>query len=76
MINSNQPTGEQKASLGRMRARRPALWFNLGDGYALHGTQQTSQLGQSVSHGCVRLGDKDIEALYKMANVGDEVIMY
>lgn len=50
--------------------------LNLGDGYALHGTQQTSQLGQSVSHGCVRLGDKDIEALYRMVNVGDEVIMY
>jgi lipoprotein-anchoring transpeptidase ErfK/SrfK len=50
--------------------------LNLGDGYALHGTQQTSQLGQSVSHGCVRLGDEDIEALYKMVNVGDEVIMY
>ncbi|HEX2062563.1 MAG TPA: L,D-transpeptidase family protein, partial [Thermoanaerobaculia bacterium] len=26
--------------------------LNLGDGYALHGTQQTAQLGQSVSHGC------------------------
>jgi lipoprotein-anchoring transpeptidase ErfK/SrfK len=50
--------------------------LNLGDGYALHGTQQTSQLGQSVSHGCVRLGDEDIEALYEMVNVGDEVIMY
>ncbi len=50
--------------------------LNLGDGYALHGTQQTSQLGQSVSHGCVRLGDEDIEALYKMVKVGDEVIMY
>lgn len=50
--------------------------LNLGDGYALHGTQQTSQLGQSVSHGCVRLGDKEIEALYAMADVGDEVIIY
>lgn len=29
MINSNQPTGEQEASIGRVRARRPALWFNL-----------------------------------------------
>src|SRR5205807_2102711 len=34
--------------------------LNLGDGYALHGTQQTAQLGRSVSHGCVRLGDKDL----------------
>lgn len=50
--------------------------LNLGDGYALHGTQQTNQLGQSVTHGCVRLGDKDIEALYNTASVGDEVIIY
>ena len=50
--------------------------LNLGDGYALHGTQQTSQLGQSVSHGCVRLGDKDLETLYAMSKVGDEVIIY
>ena len=50
--------------------------LNLGDGYALHGTQQTAQLGRSVSHGCVRLGDADIAALYAIANVGDEVVIY
>lgn len=50
--------------------------LNLGDGYALHGTQQTTQLGRSVSHGCVRLGDQDIATLYSLANVGDEVVIY
>lgn len=50
--------------------------LNLGDGYALHGTQDTKNLGQSVSHGCVRLGDADIERLYQMAKVGDEVVIY
>lgn len=50
--------------------------LNLGDGYALHGTQRTDELGQSVSHGCVRLGDNDIKYLYQIANVGDEVIIY
>jgi L,D-transpeptidase catalytic domain len=55
--------------LGRYR-------LNLGDGYAIHGTQETSKLGQSVSHGCVRLGDDDIAQLYAMANVGDAVIIY
>lgn len=50
--------------------------LNLGDGYALHGTQETGQLGRSVSHGCVRLGDNDIAHLYQIANVGDEVIIY
>lgn len=50
--------------------------LNLGDGYALHGTQAVKQLGQSVSHGCVRLHNDDIQRLYSMANVGDEVIIY
>jgi hypothetical protein len=50
--------------------------LNLGDGYALHGTQAVSQLGRSVSHGCVRLNNDDIARLYQMANVGDEVIIY
>lgn len=50
--------------------------LNLGDGYALHGTLQTSQLGTSVSHGCIRLGDADIATLYGLANVGDEVVIY
>jgi lipoprotein-anchoring transpeptidase ErfK/SrfK len=50
--------------------------LNLGDGYALHGTQATEDLGRSVSHGCVRLGDADIERLFQMASVGDEVIIY
>jgi lipoprotein-anchoring transpeptidase ErfK/SrfK len=50
--------------------------LNLGDGYALHGTQQVRLLGQNVSHGCVRLHNDDISRLYEMASVGDEVIIY
>lgn len=50
--------------------------LNLGDGYALHGTQNVRQLGQSVSHGCVRLHNNDISRLFSMASVGDEVIIY
>ena len=50
--------------------------LNLGDGYAIHGTQETASLGQSVSHGCVRLGDDDIARLYQTADVGDVVIIY
>ena len=56
-------------TLGRYR-------LNLGDGYALHGTQATSQLGRSVSHGCVRLADDDLQKLFEMTKVGDEVIIY
>lgn len=50
--------------------------LNLGSGYALHGTMAVDQLGQSVSHGCVRLHNDDIARLFEMASVGDEVIIY
>lgn len=50
--------------------------LELGDGYGIHGTDEPDKLGQSVSHGCVRVGDTDLEKLYAMANVGDEVIIY
>jgi lipoprotein-anchoring transpeptidase ErfK/SrfK len=50
--------------------------LELGDGYGIHGTDEPAKLGQSVSHGCVRLGDDDVKKLYEMANVGDEVVIY
>jgi len=50
--------------------------LELGGGYGIHGTDEPDKLGQSVSHGCVRLGDDDIAKLYAMANVGDTVIIY
>jgi hypothetical protein len=50
--------------------------LEMGNGYGIHGTDEPDKLGRSVSHGCVRLGDADIEKLYQMANVGDTVIIY
>jgi len=50
--------------------------LNLGGGYGIHGTMFPDQLGRSVTHGCVRLGDADIEKLFAMANVGDQVLIY
>lgn len=50
--------------------------LNLGDGYALHGTNAPSSIGRSVSHGCVRLRNEDIETLYRMIPVGTAVYIY
>jgi hypothetical protein len=50
--------------------------LEMGNGYGIHGTDEPDKLGQSVSHGCVRLGDADVEKLYQIANVGDTVIIY
>ncbi len=48
----------------------------LGDGYALHGTDNPESIGRSVSHGCVRLRNEDIARLYDMVEVGTPIYIY
>jgi len=48
----------------------------LGDGYGIHGTNAPETIGRSVSHGCVRLRNEDIEQLYEMVPVGTPVYIY
>jgi hypothetical protein len=50
--------------------------LNLGDGYALHGTDDPTSIGRSVSHGCVRLRNEDIETLFNIVPVGTPVYIY
>jgi hypothetical protein len=48
----------------------------LGDGYQIHGTPYANSIGASVTHGCVRLHDDDIEWLYENVPVGTKVYIY
>lgn len=50
--------------------------LNLGDGYALHGTDEPTSIGKAVSHGCVRLRNEDIDYLYSIVPVGTPVFIY
>jgi hypothetical protein len=50
--------------------------LNIGDGYALHGTNKPETVGRSVSHGCVRLRNEDIARLYEMVPIGTPVFIY
>lgn len=50
--------------------------LNLGDGYALHGTNEPASVGKAVSHGCVRLRNEDIDYLYGLVPVGTAVYIY
>jgi hypothetical protein len=50
--------------------------LNLGDGYALHGTDKPETIGRAVSHGCVRLRNEDIARLYELVSVGTPVYIY
>ena len=51
-----------------------ALGF--GDGYFIHGTLYSRLLGRSVTHGCVRVGDKDLKAIYQAASIGTKIYIY
>ena len=57
--------------------------FSLGDyglymrdGYIIHGTIFKTLLGRRVTHGCIRLGDEDLEFAYKTVPVGARVFLF
>jgi len=62
----------QRRYMGVLGTRRLVL----GDGYGIHGTNVPESIGRSVSHGCVRLKNEDIEKLYDMVPVGTPVYIY
>lgn len=62
----------QRKYLGVLGTHR----LNLGDGYALHGTNAPASIGQAVSHGCVRLRNEDIDYLFSIVPVGTPVYIY
>lgn len=43
--------------------------------YRIHGTNQPSTIGQTVSSGCIRLLNEDIEDLYSRVQVGSRVVV-
>lgn len=48
----------------------------MGDGYIIHGTIFQSLLGRRLTHGCVRLGDADLEYVFNTVPVGSRVFLY
>jgi L,D-transpeptidase YbiS len=48
----------------------------LGNGYKIHGTKWKNLLGTHFTHGCVSLGDDDLETVYKSVKTGTKVYIY
>jgi lipoprotein-anchoring transpeptidase ErfK/SrfK len=53
-----------------------AYKLELGNGYMIHGTIYKRFIGQSVTHGCIRMLDDDLEAVYNTLAVGSKVYIY
>lgn len=66
---AGDPSRYERGVLGRYA-------LSLGDGYLVHGTPYQRLLGQPVTHGCVRLGDVDLEAVYMAMSAGSPVFIY
>ena len=51
-------------------------WMGIGyKGYGIHGTNAPRSIGKAASHGCIRMRKQDVEELFVLVSVGDEVTM-
>jgi lipoprotein-anchoring transpeptidase ErfK/SrfK len=57
---------------GVLGPRRLALGGELG----IHGTGDPASIGKAVTHGCIRLANADVTALYPLVPTGTPVYLY
>ena len=50
--------------------------LDLVDGYMIHGTIYKRLMGMPVTHGCIRLYDEDLEAVYNTLSIGSKVYIF
>jgi len=66
--------------LGRNRAASYDMLgdyaINFGGDYNIHGTIYEGLLGQSITHGCVRVGARDLACIYPRVQKGTRVFVY
>ncbi len=52
-------------------------WLGLSrKGYGIHGTNRPDSIGRNASHGCIRMRNREIEELFRMVAIGDQVELY
>lgn len=64
------PGGDPENPLGRYWI---GFWTDGKNWIGFHGTPNPQSVGTAVSHGCVRMYDKDIEELFSKVSLGTEV---
>jgi hypothetical protein len=50
--------------------------LSLGEGYLIHGTIYKRFIGMPVTHGCVRLNDEDLKAIFNTLGIGSKVYIF
>lgn len=73
-VRKNIPGGDRRNPFG-------TRWLGLsvpntgGYTYGIHGTNRPYSIGRSVSSGCIRMQNRDIEWLFRHAAVGTRVVI-
>lgn len=76
-IEEGEPVPERKDAVERFEdGVLGAYALAFGDGYLIHGTLYTRLLGKSVTHGCVRLGAQDLEAVFDESPLQTKVLIF
>lgn len=48
-------------------------WMAIQGNYGIHGTNRPESIGHYVSNGCIRMNEKDVEALFDLVKIGTPV---
>ena len=48
-------------------------WMQIQGNYGIHGTNNPDSIGHYVSNGCIRMHEKDVEALFDLVKIGTPV---
>jgi lipoprotein-anchoring transpeptidase ErfK/SrfK len=65
MPGRNNPLGD----------RWMGFWSDGTNSFGFHGTPDENSIGHAVSHGCIRMKNRDIRLLFKQVKVGTTVIV-
>ena len=70
------PPGQKAIPPGDPRNLLGVRWLGISKpSYGIHGTIDPASIGQSVTEGCVRLKNEDVEELYAIVPDGTEVVI-
>jgi hypothetical protein len=74
-VEKKLPIPPQNAPERRMAGQLGVAAVYLGDEIAIHGTERPELLGKRVSHGCIRLANRNAMRLFHNVEVGTPVVI-
>lgn len=73
VVNPSWPSPRGEIPHGDPANPLGGRWIDLGGGIGIHGTNDPSSIGKSLSEGCVRLAPHDIEDVFDILTEGSRV---